>query len=201
MAKRITERRRAEMRRSARRRRERARRREAESERAKERTFRSVKALLIILAALALFLYFFVLYPAFVLKPLMGRPDLGSPSGISSEHVNWLMNEAGAYKLHPRFYFFGDPPVIETVITDQNRGFTTTVLNNVPTTSAGFAQNPDVRFFISSNDFYELYKSPDFLGTALRMQSDGRLKIDLFKNEAILRTKGYGAIYDALPKR
>ncbi|MBI2578252.1 MAG: hypothetical protein HYW26_00925 [Candidatus Aenigmarchaeota archaeon] len=146
-----------------------------------------------------IFLYFFVMYPAFVAKPSVDRFPLAAASDIDSEHINWLINEAGGYKLHPDWYFFGERPEIETVITDQGRRFTTTIINGYPVTVEAPAKNPDIRFRISSGDFLLLYASPDILKTAQAMRNEGTLRVDLLKSEFALTVKGYRVIYDKLP--
>src|SRR3989338_8249869 len=87
------------------------------------------------------FLYFFVIAPTFAMKPSLTKLALASPSDIGSGHINWMLNEVGAYKLHP-YLLFGERPVIESAITDQNRKFTTTVTDNYPTTAGSPANNP-----------------------------------------------------------
>jgi hypothetical protein len=170
----------------------------------KERTERSreknrniaigIVAILIFIA----FMYFFVVSPTFVMKPNLTKIALVSPSDIGSDHVNWLLNEVGAYKLHP-YLLFGEPPVIESVITDQNRKFTTTVIDNYPTTVGGAANNPDIRFSMNSADFMTLYAAPDVLAKAQEMRRSGLIKVEILKDDFTMAMKGYKAIYDSLP--
>ena len=144
------------------------------------------------------FLYFFVLTSAFAMKPNLTKPVLSSPSDIGTDHVNWMMNEMGAYKLHP-YLMFGEPPVIESVITDQNGKFTTTVRNNYPTTVEGAANSPDIRFSMNSADFMILYAAPNFLAKAQEMRKSGLIKVEILKDDFTMAVKGYKAIYDSLP--
>ena len=109
-----------------------------------------------------------------------------------------MLNEVGSYKLHP-FLLFGEPPVIESVITDQNRKFTTTVINNYPTTVGGAADNPDIRFSMNSADFMTLYAAPDVLAKAQEMKKSGLIKVEILKDEFTMAVKGYKTIYDSLP--
>jgi hypothetical protein len=153
-----------------------------------------VIAALLVLA----FLYFFVVSPTFVAKPYIAKPALASASDIGSGQVNWLLNEVGAYKLHS-YLFFGEQPVIESVITDQNRVFTTTVINNYPTTVGGAATNPDIRFSMTSADFMVLYAAPDVLAKAQEMRKSGLIKVEILKDEFTMAVMGYKAIYDSLP--
>jgi hypothetical protein len=144
------------------------------------------------------FLYLFVVTSAFATKPSLTKLDLTSPSNIGSGHVNWVLNEVGAYKLHS-YLLFGELPVVEFVITDQNSKFTTTVTDNYPTTVMGAATNPDIRFSMNSADFMTLYATSDTLAKAREMVKSGLIKVDIVsKSEFALAVKGYKSIYDAL---
>jgi len=144
------------------------------------------------------FLYLFVVTSTFATKPSLTKSDLASPLDIGSGHVNWVLNEIGIYKLHP-YLLFGELPVIEFVITDQSKTFTTTVTNNYPTTVAGYTTNPDTRFSMTSADFATLYASTDVLAKTREMIKSGLLKVEVVsKNEFALAVKGYKSIYDAL---
>ncbi|MFA5303421.1 MAG: hypothetical protein WC393_02705 [Candidatus Nanoarchaeia archaeon] len=142
------------------------------------------------------FLYFFVVSPTFVIKPYIFKTELASASDINSDHASWLLNEMNAYKLHS---YLGNPSVIETVITDQNRTFTTTIINNYPTTAGGVATNPDIRFSITSADFVTLYSATDTMAKAQEMRQSSQIQVTILKNDFILAVKGYKAIYDAFP--
>jgi hypothetical protein len=167
----------------------------AERSREKNRNIAiGIVAILIFLA----FMYFFVVSPTFVMKPNLTKLDLTSSSDIGSEHVNWMLNEVGAYKLHS-YLLFGEPPVIESVITDQNRKFTTTIIDNYPTTVGGAANNPDIRFSMNSADFMTLYAATDVLAKAQEMRKAGLIKVEILKDDFTMAVKGYKAIYDSLP--
>jgi hypothetical protein len=144
------------------------------------------------------FLYFFVIASTFAAKPNIAKPALASASDIGNAQINWLMNEVGAYKLHP-YMLFGEASVIECVITDQNRTFTMTVADNHPATVGGAANSPDLRFSMNSADFMTLYVAPDTLAKAQEMRKSGQIKVDILKDEITLAAKGYKAIYDSLP--
>ncbi len=146
---------------------------------------------------LILYAYFFILNPSFVTKPNIPKPSLASPQDIAVGHVNWLMNEVGAYKLHPSITS-SEPPVIESYVTDLDRRFTTTITNNYPTTTDGAAQNPDIRFVTDGAGFVRLYSAADIIAEAKAMSSDGILNVEVLKDQAFLAEKGYLAIYDAV---
>jgi uncharacterized membrane protein len=169
----------------------------SERRREKNRNAIGIVAILTILIILV-FLYFFVVSPTFVTKPNLTKLALTSPSDIGGGHVNWMLNEVGAYKLHS-YLLFGEPAVIESVITDQNRKFTTTIIDNYPTTVEGAASNPDIRFSMNSADFMILYASTDVLAKAQEMRKSGLIKVDILKDDFTMAMKGYKAIYDSLP--
>ena len=167
----------------------------AERSREKNRNIAiGIVAVMILLA----FLYFFVITSTFAMKPGLTKLALASPSDIENGHVNWLLNEVGSYKLHS-FFLFGEPSVIESVITDQNRKFTTTVTDNYPTTVAGAANNPDIRFSMNGADFMTLYAAPDVLAKAQEMRKSGLIRVEILKDEFTMAVKGYKSIYDSLP--
>ena len=160
---------------------------------------RNILIIIIIILIVAFFGYFFVFSPSFVTKPDIPKTPLASSDEIGSSHVNWILNEVGAYKLHSSLYFFGEPAVIESVITDQNKVFTTTINNNVPSTVEGPAANPDIRFSMTSDNFAKLYATSDILANAQQMRKNGEITIDILKDETFLAAKGYKVIYDSLP--
>jgi len=155
--------------------------------------------ILIVILIVAFFGYFFVLTPSFVTKPNISKTLLSSSAEIESSHINWILNEVGAYKLHSGMYFTGEASIIESVITDLNKVFTTTITNNVPSTIEGSSTNPDIRFVMTANNFAKLYATSDILTNAQQMRKNGEISIEILKSEASLATKGYKAIYDSLP--
>jgi len=139
-----------------------------------------------------------VVTSTFATKPSLTKLDLASPSDIGSGHVNWVLNEVGAYKLHS-YLLFGELPVVEFVIVDQNKTFTTTVTDNYPTTVVGYTTNPDTRFSMNSADFVTLYAASDVLVKTREMIKSGLLKVDVVSTDGFaLAVKGYKSIYDAL---
>jgi hypothetical protein len=167
------------------------------AERSREKNRNIAMGIAVLLLVFA-FLYFFVVTSTFVVKPDIAKPALASASDIGNEHVNWLLNEVGAYKLHP-YFLFGESPMIESVITDQNTVFTTTVTDNYPTTIVGAASNPDMRFSMNSADFMTLYAASDVLAKAREMRKAGQITVGILKDDFTMAVKGYRAIYDSLP--
>jgi len=151
--------------------------------------------IVIILLVIIFYAYFFVLSPTFVEKPNIEKTSLSPQSEINSENVNWVMNEAGSYKLHSSLS--GEPPVIETIVTNMNKVFSTIIINNIPSTAEGPADNPDIRFKMNGQDFLALYSSTDFVTTAKQMSDQGKIDVEVLKDEATLAAKGYKSLYDS----
>ncbi|MFQ6010009.1 MAG: hypothetical protein ACE5J7_02720 [Candidatus Aenigmatarchaeota archaeon] len=150
-------------------------------------------ALVIILAVA--YVYFFIISPTFVVKPVITKTALGEDIGASN--VNWMVNELGAYKLHSD-PLSGEPAVMEIEITDTGEKFAVTIDGNVPSTEESAAASPDIRIKVGSADFTELYKSEDIVTKAVAMQKQGKVQIELLKGMVELAAKGYKAIYDEL---
>lgn len=156
-----------------------------------------IGAIIALVVIIAFVLYFYVLSPMFVAKPSIEKIALVSASNIETGHIDWMLNELGAYKLHS-YLLYGEPTVIECVITDQNKAFATTIIDNRPVTGTA-DYSPDVRFSMTGADFVTLYAASDFLAKAQEMRESGLIKVDLLKDDFTLAVKGYKAIYDALP--
>ena len=150
-----------------------------------------------VVVLLVIYAYFFILNPSFVAKPNIPKTPLSSPQEIAVGHVSWLLNEVGAYKLHPSITS-SELPVIESYVTDLDKRFTTTINNNYPTTTEGAAQNPDIRFVTDSAGFARLYAAADIIAEAKAMSSEKILSVEVLKDQAFLAEKGYLAIYDAI---
>jgi len=139
--------------------------------------------------------WFFVVSPTFVSKPLIEKPILaGEPE---EGHVNWVVNELSAYKLHSN-PFSGEAAEMEIIILDLGKTFTTVVEDNVPITREGKGENPDIRIKINSENFMRLYEAENLEAEAVRLFKEGKAEVELLKPETELAVKGYKAIYDEL---
>lgn len=152
-------------------------------------------AVLIVSISIITYAWFFVISPTFVTKPGISKPALTAEP--EEGHVNWLVNELGSYKLHPD-PLSGEPAVMEIVVTDLGRTFTSTTENNMPSTTEGAATSPDIRISITSEYFARLYQAEDASAEAVALFNEGNAEIELLKSETELATKGYKGIYDEL---
>ncbi|MEM5814434.1 MAG: hypothetical protein QXD77_01315 [Candidatus Aenigmatarchaeota archaeon] len=149
----------------------------------------------VIAAAVLCYAWFFIISPTFVSKPVLPKPALEGAPGEG--HLNWAVNELGAYKLHSD-PLSGEPPVMEIVVTDLGRTFTSTTINNMPSTTEGAAVNPDIRLKLTSENFARLYKSADSSAEAAALYKEGKAEVELLKDTTTLAAKGYKAIYDEM---
>ena len=151
----------------------------------------------ILLVLLVFYVYFFIISPTFVSKPAMAKPAaLGANESVSTEHVEWIANEIGAYKLHPSLG--GEPAVLELVA--DNQVFSVTITNNKPVAAEGNAVSPDIRIKGSRQAIAALLETGDINAKAIEMYRQGLISIEMLKDETTLAAKGYKAIYDALNK-
>ncbi len=154
----------------------------------------SVIAVVTVVAVLA-YVYFFIISPTFTSKPALSKPALAEVPVAGN--VNWAVNELSAYKLHAD-PISGEPAVMEIVITDASRTFTSTTTDGVPVTTEGAASNPDIRLRLNSADFARLYNSADPAAEAAALYHEGKAQVELLKDTAALAAKGYKAIYDEM---
>ncbi len=162
------------------------------------------KLLIVSLIAIALIAgsvstYLFVL-PSFITKPVIEKPSIDSNATISSDHVSYVANELSAYKLTKSLA--GEDPEVEVVVTDAALGitqtFSVTVKDNVPSASLGNAKNPDIRISTSRDAFATLLSASDFNKQIVDLYKEGKIEVQLLKDELTLISKGYKAIYDQL---
>lgn len=148
-----------------------------------------------VLCAVLAYGWFFIISPIFVSKPELPKPVLSEVPEVES--VNWLVNELEVYKLHSD-PLSGEKAEMEIVIMDLNKVYTVVVEDNVPTTHEGPAANPDIRIKLDSVNFAKLYNAQNILDEAVKLYEQGKVEIELLKDETTLVAKGYKVIYDAL---
>lgn len=159
---------------------------------------RTVPAIIAIVAALLIlagYAYFFIISPTFVSKPQLEKPAVPLPNeAVGTEHVQWIINEMGGYKLHDSLS--GEEPKIEIVVANQS--FYATVNEHNVLVLKGDSEEPDIRIRASKEVVTQLLSSDNFTGDAKRLQEEGSISIEILKDEVALATKGYKALYDEL---
>ena len=161
----------------------------------------SKKKLIIIVAVLAViasasYLYFFIISPTFVAKPFLEKPTLAENEEIGEDHINWVVNELGGYKLHPSP--LGGDPVIELVI--EGNTFTVTTSGNNVLSSLGTPSDPDIRITANREAFERILSADDAQEEIIDLFMEGAVGFEMIKDEATLALKGYKGIYDELSR-
>jgi len=150
--------------------------------------------------------YYFVIAPNMVLKPFIEKPSLPEnglsriQSGeqiISSEHINYLINEIGAYKLRKKFGT-KDYPVMEFFLTDINVRYYSYVKDNLPVTKKGNAKNEDIIIKGSQEVVFNIFESMDISFAVKEAKDNGDIQFEIVSDTKTLAIKGYFPIYDNL---
>lgn len=141
------------------------------------------------------YFYFFQISPTFVEQPVLERPaDLQQREAVSQEHIIYLLNMAGAYKLH-NIPFSGEAPLIEVYIHDTKDRYFFEVEDN-KIIQAENTESPDIKLIISGEALLDLYRSASPIHEVQNLYSAGKFEIQTLKEEKVLALKGYKAIYD-----
>jgi len=150
--------------------------------------------------------YYFVIAPNMVAKPFIPNPGLpkdalsrinAGEEVINSSHINYLINEIGAYKLKK---LFGTKkyPIMEFVLTDINQRYYAYVKDHIPITKKGNAKDEDIVMEGSQETVVEILEDVDLVGEVRNAKDDGRIKVDLVASMKTLASKGYLSLYDTL---
>ncbi|MBI4018920.1 MAG: hypothetical protein HY364_01555 [Candidatus Aenigmarchaeota archaeon] len=139
------------------------------------------------------YIYFGVISPSSE-KPSIEKPILLEGQDISEEHVSWLANELGAYKIHNSLS--GEAAEIEIFV--EGTAFTVTNSGNSPSATKGNAANPDIRITADKASFAELINSENINSKIAQLYASGKIGVEILKDEATLALKGYKAVYDQI---
>ena len=161
--------------------------------RGRNKLFRK-SVIIIIIIGVIFCAYFFIISPTFVTKPFLEKPELQAGEDIGTEHVNWIVNELGGYKLHASPS--GDEPELELITDDKT--FKITFKGNNVSSSLDSAADPDVRLIVDREAFVEIFFADDVKEEIKNLYNEGEFVIELLKDETILALKGYKGSYDEL---
>src|SRR4030042_1758975 len=148
----------------------------------------------------SLYGYFFVVNPIFVSKPYIAKPQLTIPlsnnssanySTIKVEHILYLLNEIGAYKLHNSPS--GDISKIEFVISDVDKRYSFAVTDNY-VVKMNNLNNFDVRITATQNSIISVFNSNVSKTEIMKHYNDGNIKFDTLADMSTLALKGYTAL-------
>lgn len=141
----------------------------------------------VILASLSYF-YFFIISPI-IPKPELTKPSLAEGQEISSEHIEWVVNELGGYKLQPT-------AEIELVVNGQS--FSVKTKDGKVTSTQETPTDPDVRITADRESFVRILSAEDANTEIIKLYNEGLISVEVLKDEATLALKGYKGIYDTL---
>ncbi len=147
----------------------------------------AVGAAVVIFVAIMGF-YFTVISPL-TPKPALEKPLLAEGQNVSSEHIEWVVNELGGYKLQPTAQ-------IELAV-EENK-FTVSTKDGKPSAAAGAASDPDLRITANREAFVSILASNNTNAEIISLYNQGAVSVELLKDQATLALKGYKGIYDAL---
>ncbi len=170
--------------------------------------FGNILAILAVILVIVVFggAYYFVISPNMVSKPFMEMPSLPEDFAlrisegetvVNSSHINYLINEIGAYKLRKKLGS-KDYPIMEFVLTDVNKRYYSYVKDNEPITKKGNAKGEDIVIKGSQETVFNILKSGSVLSAVKEAKNNGEIEIELVADMKTLAAKGYLSIYDTL---
>lgn len=170
-------------------------------------------ATLIMILLVPAYVYFMYISPSFVDKPTVISPfdslseeavsELNNDSSnliVTEEHVDYLVNELGGYKLHED-PTTKEPAIIEFYVYDTEQTFSVMIEDNVPVSTEGYSDNADLKVTTDKKNLVTLLTSDDFEATAVELVKENKIGIEIIADEKTLILKGYKTIYDTLEKK
>lgn len=154
-----------------------------------------LKYILIILIC-AIIVGLFFLLQQIPVKPVEKPQSPKEGEVINKEQIDWIADEFNASDLK---IVAEEKPEIEILIEDSfGEIFTVIVENGTPKVTPGKASNPDLRITAKRDVVVNLLTTTDLNQEAINLYNEGKVKIDLLKNESVLIAKGYKEIFDAI---
>ncbi len=147
----------------------------------------AVATAVVIFAGVMLF-YFTVISPL-TAKPELTKPALAEGQNVSSEHIEWVVNELGGYKLQPTAQI--------ELIVEENK-FTVTTKDGKIVSAQGAASDPDLRITANREAFIKILNANNTNAEIISLYNQGAISVELLKDQATLALKGYKGIYDML---
>lgn len=150
--------------------------------------------------------YYFVIAPNLISKPFIEKPSLPEDALeriragehiIGSKHINYIINEIGAYKLKNPFGT-RKYPIMEFVLIDVGKRYYSYVKDHMPLTKEGNAKNEDIVIKGSQETAFNILKSDNIKKAVKDANNNGELQVELISDMKTLATKGYLSIYDNL---
>jgi len=167
-----------------------------------------VMAILAIVIVVVVFggAYYLVIAPNLVQKPFVEKPTLPSDALAKIEageevivegHINYLINEIGAYKLK-KVFGIESYPVMEFVITDTNERYYSYIKDHKPVSKKGNAKGEDIVITGSQEIILKILESDNIQAAVKEANDNEEIHVELVADMKTLASKGYLSIYDAL---
>ena len=116
---------------------------------------------------------------------------------VKVEHVNQIVQDLVTDDIRAN-YLTTERREMEFKITPDDSYFTVVVDVRTPTTTAGRANDPDVRFTVSRDVVSRLLSAGDFFAEVKKLNSEGAIQMEMLKPLDELLGKGYGEIYEQI---
>ena len=165
-----------------------------EKEEIKKAYYGSRKKYAIIIIIMAVLIASYFLFPSSQQKPAIEKPLVEPGADINESHAEYLANEIGVYKLHPSVT--GEQPEIELIVG--GKIFAITLNNSMPLAAEGRAKSPDIRMTTDTQSIARAFTAKNMTQEIISLYKEGKIGIELLKDQATLFLKGYKDVYDAL---
>ena len=116
---------------------------------------------------------------------------------IDSEHINYIINEIGAYKLRNPF-FSDNYPIMQFELTDIDAVYYSYVKEHKPVTKLGNPKNEDIIIKAGQETALNILQSENIIAAVKEAKDNGEIEVELVADMKELAAKGYLSIYDAL---
>ncbi len=113
---------------------------------------------------------------------------------IEEEHVQYAVNELGAYNLHDD-PTSGEAAVMQIHLTDTEDYFVITIENNYPEVEEGTSNDKDLTLHMSTETFAELIQADDLMEKTKELANRNLLWAEPHVSEKELALKGYLSLY------
>ena len=142
--------------------------------------------IVVLIVILAMFLVYALSNPNYE-KSKIDKP---LEEEITEQHISYILNELGAYKLKS---YLGNTPKIEVVVDEEK--FNSEITNGVIKTKRGEIENEGITITTAKDEVIESVKSLDTKNYIKQSIASGKTSIELKASYSILFAKGYLTLY------
>ena len=139
------------------------------------------------------------LFPLFLSLMLPGDQTLSQGEVVKVQHVNQIVQDLVTNDIRTS-YLSAERLEMEFMVTPDNSYFTVIIELRTPTTRAGRATDPDVRFTVGRDVVARLLSAGDFFAEVKKVNNEGKIQMEMLKPLDELLEKGYGEIYGQIVK-